>query len=166
MAEFDPVGWLHEQGFQLDIHTAKMVNALAAEARRRAMEEAHKALWLRQEKSKLGVSQAVLLIEVAEHDWVELIRETEGGPYSHIIEPAGIAAAPQITDAPGVAQVETTAERVAPASSVPLTEEQIQQIRSAAIQCEHGSIDGEIVVMLCDLALAGLRAKNKESKDG
>ena len=40
MAEFDPVGWLHEQGFQLDIHTAKMVNALAAEARRRAMEEA------------------------------------------------------------------------------------------------------------------------------
>ena len=39
MAEFDPVGWLHEQGFQLDIHTAKMVNALAAEARRRAMEE-------------------------------------------------------------------------------------------------------------------------------
>ena len=84
-----------------------------------------------------------------------------------------LSAAPQITDAQGNKAVEIAEgasllvapadgmlpNSSAPASSVPLTEEQIQQIRSAAIQCEHGSIDGEIVVMLCDLALAGLRAK-------
>lgn len=45
-------------------------------------------VWLRQEE--LGV--AVVLVEIG-GGWVEIIRETEGGPYSHICEPAGIMAA-------------------------------------------------------------------------
>ena len=91
-----------------------------------------------------------------------------------------IAAAPQITDAPGVAQVETTAERVAPASSVPLTEEEIEQVyedardywlndseargemRELGIPPEADAVvkcDMKTLRALCDLALAGLRAK-------
>lgn len=45
-------------------------------------------IWLRQEQ--LGA--AVVLVEIG-GKWIEIIRETEGGPYSHICEPAGIDAA-------------------------------------------------------------------------
>ena len=93
-----------------------------------------------------------------------------------------IAAAPQITDAPGVAQVETTAERVAPASSVPLTEEEIEQVyedardywlndseargemRELGIPPEDDAVvkcDMNPLRALCDLALAGLRARDE-----
>ena len=71
---------------------------------------------------------------------------------------AMLSAALSIADAPGVAQVETTAERVAPASSVPLTEVQIEKMRAAG---EAGYLDthNRAWNSLCDLALAGLREK-------
>ena len=46
-----------------------------------------KAIWLKRE----GV-HAVVLIESAKGQWIELIRENIDSPFSHIIEPAGIAA--------------------------------------------------------------------------
>mgnify|MGYP001592825964 CR=1 FL=1 len=49
------------------------------------------AIWVRQE-SRNSMLYAVVLIEI-DGKWVELIRELEGTPYSHIIEPRGIDAA-------------------------------------------------------------------------
>lgn len=48
--------------------------------------QASAAIWLRREGQ-----HAVVLIEVGKGQWVELIRENIDGPFSHIIEPSGIA---------------------------------------------------------------------------
>ena len=99
-----------------------------------------------------------------------------------------IAAAPSITDAQDTGPTKAQAgPGTTPASSVPLTEEQIEQVyedardywlndseargemRELGIPPEADAVvkcDMKTLRALCDLALAGLRAKNKESKDG
>lgn len=56
----------------------------------RSERQGHRALWLRADGGERGIQHAVLLIE-KDGKWIELIRETQGGPFSHIIEPLGIA---------------------------------------------------------------------------